>query len=98
VPLQVGNVEAMTDRLFAMQLNVVPYSSVVGQSLTITHGKLGTVAQLIISVPQPHLDYKTIALAVVDALKRGHVSDNGVTLILPENIIRDAQEHLRKQP
>jgi hypothetical protein len=70
-------------RLFSMKLERVPYSSVVGQSLTITHPDHGVVAQLAIMVPQSGMDYRTVAEAVADALAAGHVSKDGVTLVLP---------------
>lgn len=43
------------------------------------------VAIIPILVPQPHLDYDTVARAVVEAVLAGHVSERSVTLVLPED-------------
>lgn len=61
------------------------YSSIVGQGLSIVHPKLGVVAQLTILVPQPGMDYRTVSDAVANALMGGHVSKDGVTLVLPDD-------------
>jgi hypothetical protein len=74
----------MASKLYSMKLNKTPYSSVVGQSMTIVHPTLGVVAQIAIMVPQPSLDYRSVAEAVADALMSGHVSKDGVTLVLPD--------------
>lgn len=73
-----------------LTLKVTPYSSIVGQSLTIHHPKHGVVAQLSIRVPQTGMDYRTVAQAVASALMDGHVSKNGVTLVLPDDFAGDA--------
>jgi hypothetical protein len=73
----------MHDKLFQMELKSVPYSSVVGQSLCIVAEGIGVVAQLMISVPQPHLDYKTIAEAVAKALMTHGTERGTITLVLP---------------
>jgi FlaG/FlaF family flagellin (archaellin) len=75
------------EKLYAMTLAKVPYSSIVGQSMTISHPKFGVVAQLAIMVPQTRMDYRTVADAVADALIRGHVSKDGVTLVLPADFV-----------
>lgn len=73
----------MTEKLYMMKLNKVPHSSVVGSSLTITCEGVGVVAMLIISVPQPHLDYKTVAEAVAKALMTHGTEHGNITLALP---------------
>lgn len=47
---------------------LVPYSSVVGQSVAL-HDKAGaTVAVVMISVPSPSLDYKTTAQPIAEKI------------------------------
>lgn len=74
----------MTDKLYRMKLRQVAYSSIVGASLEISMDGVGVVALLPISVPNPTLDYKTVANAVAKAVMNGHVSREAVTLVLPE--------------
>ena len=78
----------MTDRLYQMKLERVPHSSVVGSSLTIIDDKLGIVAILMISVPQPHLDYKTVSEAVAKALVTHGTERGNITLVLPDDFRR----------
>lgn len=85
-------------KLFAMKLDQVPYSSIVGQSMTISHPEHGVVAQLAIMVPQGRMDYRTVAMAVADALTRGHVSKDGVTLVLPANFASTSAKLESPQP
>lgn len=73
-------------KIYSMKLQRVPFSSVVGQSVMVIDPKLGCVAMLNIMVPQPGLDYRTVADSVTDALFNGHMSDRGVTLVLPDDI------------
>lgn len=72
--------------LYPMTIEKVPHSSVVGTSLKIVSKKHGVVAILAIMVPQPNLDYRTIADATASAILDGHVSARGCTLVLPTNI------------
>ena len=76
----------MAEKLYAMKIDQVPHSSVVGSSLKIVDPNMGIVAILAILVPQPHLDYQTVADAVAKAVLNGHVSERGVTLVLPDDI------------
>lgn len=73
----------MTDKLYQMKVERVPYSSVVGQSLLIVADGVGVVAQLAIMVPQPHLDYKTVAEAVAKALTTHGAEQGNIDLVLP---------------
>ena len=75
----------MAEKLYTMKLNKVPHSSIVGSSLTITCEGVGVVAMLIISVPQPHLDYKIVAEAVAKALMTSGILDGTIDLVLPDN-------------
>lgn len=75
----------MTERLVQMKLSKVPYSSVVGSSLTITADGIGVVAMLMISVPQPHLGYKLISEAVAKALLTHGTERGNITLVLPND-------------
>ena len=81
----------MSEKLYSMELKPVPHSSIVGRSMMISTPGIGVVAQLMISVPQPHLDYKTVADALVKALMNGHVSGDGVTLVLPDTFGKEAR-------
>ena len=76
----------MAEKLYSMKIDKVPHSSVVGSSLKIVDQKLGVVAIMAILVPQPSLDYKTVADAVIKAVLAGHVSQRGVTLVLPDDL------------
>ena len=87
----------MTEKLYSMKIDRVPYSSVVGSSLKIVADGVGVVALLMISVPQPHLDYKTVADAVTKAILNGHVSGNSVTLVLPEDFKEAAAKAVGRQ-
>ena len=78
--------------IFVMQVERVPFSSVVGQSLTITHPDFGVVAQLSVRVPQPHLDYRTVAEAVATALTNSGVVKSKVTLVLPEDFPGEGEQ------
>lgn len=81
----------MTDKLFPATMSSVPFSSVVGKSLTIQIDGVGVVAQLAIMVPQPHLDYRTVAEAVASALMQHGCEQGKVTLVLPETFKVDAE-------
>lgn len=81
----------MTEKIHLMQIDQVPHSSVVGTSLKIVAKDVGVVAMLAIMVPQPHLDYRTVADAVAKAILNGHVSSKGVTLVLPEDFVPNAK-------
>lgn len=83
-------------KLYSGEVSAVPYSSVVGRSLTISIPGVGVTAMLIISVPQPHLDYKTVADAVCDALTTYGTSKGEVTLVLPHDFVEAARAHLSK--
>lgn len=56
----------------ARKVSITPYSSVVGTSIQVSDER-GVVAIIMISVPQPRLDYREIALPlaqeIADALK-----------------------------
>ena len=75
----------MPDKVHLMKIDQVPHSSVVGGSLNVVDPKLGVVAILAIMVPQPNLDYRTVADAVAAAILNGRASHRGITLVLPEN-------------
>lgn len=84
----------MTEKLFQMKLEKVPYSSVVGQSLTIVADGIGVVAMLSIRVPQPNLDYETVAKAVAKALTTHGTKQGNITLVLPEDFAnKSAKAH-----
>jgi hypothetical protein len=53
-----------------LKIEKVPYSSVVGQSVTLISKEKGVAAILMISIPQPSLDYALYAKAIADALER----------------------------
>ncbi len=82
----------MGEKLHQMKIDQVPHSSVVGTSLKIVAKDVGVVAMLAIMVPQPHLDYQTVADAVAKAILNGHVSGSGVTLVLPDDFIPNARK------
>lgn len=46
----------------------VPYSSIVGQSVTLREGEGPVEAQIIISVPNPQFEYKETAVPIADQL------------------------------
>lgn len=75
----------MADKLFQMKVEKTPYSSVVGQSLMIVADGVGVVAMLSVSVPQPHLDYETVAKAVAKALTTHGTKQGNITLVLPDD-------------
>ena len=52
----------MSDRLVAKE---VPYSSIVGSSVTLSKPGGPVVVQLIISVPNPQFDYKAESAPVI---------------------------------
>lgn len=87
----------MNSQLFQMKLEKVPYSSVVGQSLTISAPGVGVVAQLSIRVPQPHLDYKTVAEAVAKALMVHGTSHGDITLVLPPDFAAKVDEQRARE-
>lgn len=76
------------ERLFGMKLRTASYSSVVGSALTIEDESGMVVAMLIISVPNPSLDYKTISAAVTKALTTHGTEQGKLTLVLPSNALR----------
>ncbi len=81
----------MVDRLYSATISAVPFSSVVGRSLTIQMEGVGVVAQLAIMVPQPHLDYRLVGDAVAKALTT-HGCENGrITLVLPDTFKENAE-------
>lgn len=73
------------ERLFQMKLEKVAYSSVVGSSLAIHADGVGMVALLMISIPQPHLDYKIVSEAVAKALTTHGTQQGHITLVLPSD-------------
>jgi len=81
----------MGDKLFSATMSSVPFSSVVGKSLTIQIEGVGVVAQLAIMVPQPHLDRRIVAEAVASALMRHGCEQGKITLVLPETFKDDAE-------
>ena len=86
----------MVDRLYSATISAVPFSSVVGRSLTIEIEGIGVVAQLAIMVPQPHLDYRLVGNAVAKALTT-HGCENGrITLVLPDAFKADAAAAILK--
>jgi DNA-binding IclR family transcriptional regulator len=48
-------------------VKLTPYSSVVGQSVQVIDER-GVVALISIMVPQPHLDYKEIAVPLAEEI------------------------------
>lgn len=85
-------------KLHQMTIERVPHSSVVGSSLKIVAKDVGVVAMLVILVPQPHLDYCTVADAVAGAILDGHVSRKGATLVLPDDFVPDARRAVARRP
>lgn len=61
------------ERKMTRTVELVPYSSIVGQSISVIDER-GTVAIISIMVPQPSLEYKAIAVPlaeeIVAALKK----------------------------
>lgn len=83
----------MAEKLYTAMIDRVPHSSVVGSSIKVVMEGVGVVALLMISVPQPHLDYKTVADAVAKAILNEHVSRRGtMTLVLPDDFVERAKE------
>ena len=85
------------ERLFQMKLEKVAYSSVVGSSLAIHADGVGMVALLMISIPQPHLDYKTVSEAVARALTTHGTEHGRITLVLPSDFATVATATADKQ-
>lgn len=81
-------------KLFSAKLHAVPFSSVVGSSLTLQIDGLGCVAMLMISVPQVHFDYQQVSEAVAEAIIRQ--TKGVVTLVLPEEFGDRARQELAK--
>jgi hypothetical protein len=93
-----------SEKLRAAKWVVVPYSSIVGQSIA-AHDQHGAVfAQASISIPRPSLDYKDNAVPLAEQMSRAlnHFDAYGIALMMiaegadnPADIARKAIDAAR---